>query len=154
MYEEIYQSAFENELQKIAKDKYEDPGYFKGLVGAAKAYYTDKPLSNIGRQLLGTVEGGIAGGGTGAVAGATAGGVAALLAKALKKGSSSKTIAVPAVLGSILGLIGGHAVGNAESYKKIMAGKGISVKNPYTFPRYSFTPEAAKKYNVKMDKAK
>lgn len=152
MFEEIYQAAFNDELEKIAKEEGIKPGYFGSIVPSLRAYYGDKPLKNIGGVVKDQLKGGAKGLGIGVAGGAAAGSVGALIAKALKKsGKVGKATAIGAGAGAYLGGLTGMAFGGAKGYQKIMKPKGITVRYPFAGLGISheFTPSAAKKYKVK-----
>lgn len=155
MLENAYQSGFEDEIQKIAADpEYQYPGYLKGLGGSIKAYYTDKPLNNIGRMLVGGLKGAGVGAAAGGAAGAGAGALAGL-ARRMRgaKGGVGKATAIGAGLGAYLAATVGNLVGDEKAYRKIMAEKGIRRKGRlgYLTGAHEFTPEAMEKY-VKLKK--
>jgi len=145
MFDEIFEVAFNDELEKIAAKKEIDPGHLKGLGGAMRAYYTDKPLSNIGEVMKEQGKGLL----VGAPSGAAAGAVGALILKALKKGGKvGRAAAIGSGVGAGLGAIAGTTVGGTKGFQKIFKKKGITMHRTYTWPKYTFSPSAAKKYKV------
>jgi len=152
MFEEIYEAAFADEIEKIAAEKEIKPGLMKSYLPAMRAYY-EKPGESMAEVLKGELKGGGIGLAGGAAAGAAGGGVGALIAKALKKGGKvGKAAGVGALIGGATGLAGGLGVGGTLGYQKAMKKRGVTVKYPLKrlgTADYSFTPAAAKRYGVK-----
>ena len=152
MLEGVYQESFNDEVQKIAADpKYKSaPSYLKGLGGAMKAYYTDKPVRNIGRGMGSAFKGMGAGMLAGGAAGAGAGSLVAL-AKRLKgaKGGAGAAALIGGALGAYLGGTTGSVFGGEKGFRRVMAEKGIRRKPGamgYMLGQYQFTPSALRKY--------
>lgn len=146
-YDQIAQSAFEDEMSKIAKEEMDSSGNY--TPGHLKSYYATlkgtfkHPIKTIGSALAGEIVGGVGGAGVGAAAGLGVAGVS----KLMKKTPNFKG---KALIGALAGGYGGAMIGGLEGWRKGM--KNIGVKaNPYIAPpftRATLTPAAQKDLNI------
>ena len=153
---EIYEAAFQDELQKIAEEAPEkNTSYLKGQLAAFRALSPKdkarygllirKPkdmLPMMGAGLRGVAEGGVGGAGVGAGVGALVG------ALSKSPGAAKAGAAMGATVGGALGASGGAAVRTAMKQKKILAERGITYKGTMIPRGFHLTDEAKAKYRV------
>lgn len=147
--EQVKVAAFEDEIQKIAKEEYsERPGYQDSLIAQYRAtrakpkglgqFMSDPDMDT--KQLKNILIGGGIGAGGGAALGS-------LLSLAAKKGKRGKVGAIGAGIGSAAGLLAGGSVGEYRGKSKYLKTKGIERKGVKGLLGFvNMTPEARKKY--------